>query len=251
MTGIQPSELAAERGEPSYIWRAGQQRRLEMIRDFAGERIQGRLLENGCGIGLYLGKLTALGCEVFGLEYDLDRAAQARSRSANVLGAAGEDLPFPAESFALILSNEVIEHVQDDRQAVREMVRTLVPGGRLILFCPNRWYPFETHGIYWRGEYRFGNKALVNYLPRRLRDRLVPHVRAYRRRDLNALFDGLPVKFISRKIIFGGYDNIISRFPRAGKLIRSILHGLERTPLQILGLSHFWVVEKVEGTDDD
>jgi hypothetical protein len=115
----------------------------------------------------------------------------------------------------------------------------------MIIFCPNRWYPVETHGIYWRDQYHFGNKALVNYLPKRLRDKLAPHVRVYSRRDLKKLFRDLPVRFIHQQIIFGGYDNIIVRFPIIGKVIRSVLHWLEKTPLQILGLSHFWVIEKI------
>jgi hypothetical protein len=48
-------------------------------------------------------------------------------------------------------------------------------------------------------------------------------------------------------VIFGGYDNIISRFPRLGRWIRSVLYLIEKTPLQGLGLSHYWVVEKLEG----
>ncbi len=246
MNGIQPSDLAAELGEPSYIWRAGQQRRLEMVKDATGERVKGKLLENGCGIGLYLEHLKPLGCEVFGLEYDYDRALLAKSKADNILGAAGEALPLPDNSFDLILSNEVIEHVIDDQKVIEEMVRTLLPGGRMIIFCPNRWYPFETHGLYWRGKYYFGNKALINYLPSKLRDRLVPHVRTYSQKDLEILFRNLPVRIISRKVIFGGYDNIINRFPRLGRFIRSLLYWLEKTPLQILGLSHFWVVEKIK-----
>ena len=124
------------------------------------------------------------------------------------------------------------------------MVRVLKPGGRLVLFCPNRGYPFETHGIYWRGKYHFGNIPLVNYLPRKWRDRLAPHVEIYTRRDLARLFEGLPVKFIRRTIIFGAYDNIIQRRPSLGKALRRLLQMLEHTPLKIFGLSHFWVVEK-------
>jgi len=247
MTSIQPSPQAAERGEPSYVWRAGQQRRLEMILSAAGERIQGRILENGCGIGLYLEHLQPFGGELFGLEFDLDRARQAKDSGSYILGGAGEQLPFPENSFDLILSNEVIEHVRDDRQAVQEMVRVLKVGGRIALFCPNRWYPFETHGIYWRGEYRFGNKLFVNYLPAGIRNRLAPHVRAYNSRALAELFTDLPVQYISRRVIFGGYDNIIHRLPRLGRWMRRLLYGLEKTPLQILGLSHFWVVEKTRG----
>lgn len=247
MSGVQPSSKAAQRGEPSYVWRAGQQRRLDMILAAAGERIRGGILENGCGLGLYLEHLAQFGGRLVGLDYDLDRAGEAKKNTEGILAAAGEDLPFPSDSFDLVISNEVIEHVADDRKAIREIARTLKPGGRLVLFCPNRWYPFETHGIYWRGEYRFGNKILVNYLPRAIRDTLAPHVRAYSRRDLQALFSGLPVKIITRQVIYGGYDNIISRFPKLGRRIRSILYVLERTPLQVLGLSHFWVVEKLEG----
>jgi SAM-dependent methyltransferase len=237
-------DKAALRGEPSYVWRAGQQRRLDMIVRAAGERINARILENGCGVGMYIERLSPFGGTVVGLEFDFERAKEARANSPHILNGAGEFIPLPHSTFDLILSHEVIEHVQDDRAAIREMIRVLKPGGRAVIFCPSRGYPFETHGIYWKGKYRFGNKLFVNYLPRVLRDKLAPHVRAYSSRDLQKLFDGLPVKFIERTIIFGAYDNIIARFGAFGKVLRGILQFLEKTPLRIFGLSHFWVVEK-------
>ncbi len=238
-------EKAALRGEPSYVWRAGQQRRLQMILEAAGDRLQGRVLENGCGVGMYVEQLSHMAGEVIGLEYDFERALEAREHSAEITNAAGEKLPFLPASFDLILSHEVLEHVQDDRQAVQEMVRVLRPGGRIAIFVPNRGYPFETHGIYWRGSYHFGNIPLVNYLPCRWRNRLAPHVRIYTGRDLGRLFAGLPVRYVERTVIFGAYDNIIARRPGLGRLLRSVLQWLERTPLRIFGLSHFWVIEKM------
>ena len=237
---------AALRGEPSYVWRAGQDRRLQMILRAAGERVRGRILENGCGVGMYVEKLSSLGGTVTGLEFDFDRARDARARSPHILNGAGEALPLPASTFDLILSHEVLEHVQDDRVAIGEMIRVLRPGGRAVIFCPNIGYPFETHGVYWRGKYYFGNKLFVNYLPRVWRDKLAPHVRVYSKRDLEKLFDGLPVRFIERTVIFGAYDNIIVRFGSLGKFLRAVLQFLEKTPLKILGLSHFWVVEKTK-----
>ncbi len=237
-------DKAALRGEPSYVWRAGQQRRLEMIAEWGGERLTGRILENGCGVGMYVQKLQAYGGQVYGLEYEFERAAEAHAYSNLIVNAAGENLPYPANSFDLILSHEVIEHVADDREAIQEMVRALKPGGRIALFCPNRGYPVETHGIYWRGEYHFGNIPLVNYLPRQWRDKLAPHVEVYTRRDLEKLFAGLPVRFVYRTIVFGAYDNLIARFGVFGKVLRATLQFLERTPFKVLGLSHFWVVEK-------
>jgi len=239
-----PSSKAALRGEPSYVWRSGQDRRLQMLLEAAGERTAGRVLDNGCGVGQYLGHLAQLTPHAVGLEYEHERACEALQRAPQVVCGANEHLPFPAEYFDLILSHEVLEHVADDFAAVREMVRVLHSGGRLVLFCPNRGYPFETHGVYWRGKYHFGNIPLVNWLPRRWRDRLAPHVDVYTRRDLEALFASLPVRFVQRTVIFGAYDNIIARRPRLGKMLRSFLQTLEKTPLQIFGLSHFWVVEK-------
>ncbi len=56
----------------------------------------------------------------YGLEYDFERAAEAAaSARLRIINAAGEFLPLPAETFDLILSHEVIEHVQDDRAAVQ------------------------------------------------------------------------------------------------------------------------------------
>lgn len=237
-------EKAALRGEPSYVWREGQERRLQMIVRSAGPRIRGRVLENGCGVGTYIEHLLPLGGEVTGLEFDQERARQAAKRSPRIVNAAGERLPFQGSTFDLILSHEVLEHLQDDRLAMAEMVRVLKPGGRAVIFAPNRGYPFETHGIYWRGKYRFGNKLFINYLPRPLRDRLAPHVRAYAGRDLEALLAGLPMQVADRTVIFGGYDNIIARFGCPGRFLRLLLQFLERTPLRGLGLSHYWVVEK-------
>jgi SAM-dependent methyltransferase len=238
------SDKAALRGEPSYVWRDGQQRRLQMVLNAAGERSKGVIFEDGCGLGSYMQRLQTTENYTVGLDVEFERTLEAHQKNDRILCGVGEYLPFPAQSFDLILSNEVIEHVQSDKMAVSEMVRTLKPGGRIVLFCPNRGYGFETHGIFWRGKYHFGNIPLVNYLPRSLRDRLAPHVNVYTRRDLQKLFVDLPVKIVSKRTIFGAYDNIIRRSPKIGKTLRLILQFLEKTPLQVLGLSHFWVVEK-------
>jgi SAM-dependent methyltransferase len=237
-------EKAALRGEPSYVWRAGQERRLAMVAHAAGVRLKGRVLENGCGVGMYAEQLLAFGGEVTGLEFDFERAQQAARRSPRTVNAAGERLPFASASFDLVLSHEVLEHVQDDRSSAEEILRVLKSGGRAVLFVPNRGYPFETHGVYWAGKYHFGNKLFVNYLPRSVRDRLAPHVRVYTAMDLERLLKGLPARVVERTVIFGAYDNVIARFGALGRALRAILQFLEKTPLRILGLSHYWVVEK-------
>jgi SAM-dependent methyltransferase len=234
----------ATRGAPSYVWRAGQDRRLALIRQWG--RTQGtRILVDGCGLGAYAAHLLADSPDVFAFDIELDRALVARERVPRVHLATSEFKPYPANVFDLILSHEVIEHVQDDQAALAEMARVLRPGGRAIIFCPNRWYPFETHGHYWRGRYHFGNTPLINYLPDVWRNRLAPHVRVYRKRDLLRLLEGLPVRVAHHTRIFGAYDNIIARAPRLGRLLRAVLRAAERTPLRLFGLSHLLVIEKL------
>ncbi|MEA4959328.1 MAG: class I SAM-dependent methyltransferase [Anaerolineaceae bacterium] len=244
---IIPENLAkaAERGEPSRVWRAGQQRRLDLLKAAAGNRLVGTVLVDGCGVGTYLARLAPDADLPIGLDIEFPRVVDSQAFTPNVICGAGEYLPLAGGSADLVFSHEVLEHVQDDQLAIQEMVRVLKPGGRIVLFCPNRGYPFETHGIYWHGKYHFGNKLFVNYLPRSLRDKLAPHVEIYTRADLDRLFAGLPVRVVSRRTVFGAYDNIIKRSPAFGKLLRAILQWLEKTPLQRLGLSHFWVVEKI------
>ncbi|MBP8947741.1 MAG: class I SAM-dependent methyltransferase [Candidatus Promineofilum sp.] len=239
------SDKAAQRGEPGYVWRSGQERRLEMIRHWSD--LRGAILDNGTGLGTYLEAIGRLspGSLRAGLEVEHERAVAALARADAIVLGVGEQLPFADDSFDLILSNEVIEHVADDRAAVAEMARVARPGGRIVIFAPNRWYPVEQHGVYWRGEYHFGNKPLVNYLPNPLRNRLAPHVRAYTGRGLRDLFDGLPLRLLHHGRIFGGYDNIVRRSPRLGGAIRRALYAAEGTPLAVVGLSHFVVLEKV------
>ncbi len=244
---MQPVDLekAALRGEPSHVWRAGQERRLKMLQEAAGARLNGSVLVDGCGVGAYFGRLASADHLTVGMDIEFERTQDAQKKAATVVCGAGEYLPFAADTFDLVYSHEVLEHVADDQLAVQEMVRVLRPGGRIVLFCPNRGYPFETHGVYWRGKYRFGNIFLVNYLPRVLRDKLAPHVEVYTVRDLTRLFAGLPVKAVHRTIIFGAYDNLIARFGLLGKALRVVLQALEKTPFRALGLSHFWVLEKI------
>lgn len=243
---------ADERGVPSLVWRAGQNRRLGMIVS-AGELVETEnggadgplILVDGCGVGMYNQALQAYSSQVYGIDVEAERVLEASHRVPNVAISVGENLPYSDNKFALVLSHEVIEHVSDDRRYAAEMVRVLRPGGRAVIFCPNRLYPFETHGHYWRGEYHFGNTPLINYLPNPLRNKLAPHVRAYTSAGLRGLFAELPVRVVNHRQIYPGYDNLVRRHKKLGQTLKAITYRLEKTPLRAFGLSHLLVVEKV------
>ena len=237
------SDKAALRGEPSYVWRSGQERRFQMVQQWI-DLEDATILDNSCGLGTYLDHFSQFSNRGFGLEIEHERAVKAIPSGNGIVQAAGEDIPFANGTFDFVFSNEVIEHVFDDVKAMQEMVRVTKPNGRILIFCPNRWYPVEQHGIYWRGQYKFGNIPLVNYLPNRLRNKLAPHVRTYSKSALFKLFADLPVDVIHHSRIFGGYDNIEYRSPRFGKTIKKALYASEKTPFSILGISHLLVLQK-------
>jgi SAM-dependent methyltransferase len=239
-------------GHPSYVWGFGQERRLDMIRRHAS--LEGvAILDAGAGVGTYVRAFRRFSPHVYGVDLDPEKLVGAAGDVPCLIAASVQALPFSDDTFDVVLSHEVIEHVSDDRQAVAEAVRVLHEppaaggrGGRLILFAPNRLYPFETHGAYWGGTYHFGNIPLVNYLPDRWRRRLAPHVRAYTRRGLRCLLAGLPVRIVAHTQVYPAYDKIIRRRPGLGRMLRAATYLLEHTPLRVFGLSHLLVVEKID-----
>ncbi len=241
------SATAIERGRPSYSWRYGQDRRLEMVRryiDLEGKRV----LDVGCGIGTYIRRFRQYTHDVHGIEVEPERVAEASAELPNIVCAVGEALPYPDDHFDLVFSNEVIEHVEDDRRTAQEMVRVTKAGGLIVIFAPNRLYPFETHGAYIAGRYVFGNVPLVNWFPDPIRDRFAPHVRAYTQHAIRRLFAGQPVRLVHHRVIYPGFDNMTSRHRRLGPVLRRALYTAEQTPLHTFGLSHFLVVRKVRST---
>jgi SAM-dependent methyltransferase len=238
-------------GHPSYVWGFGQERRLDLIRDSVPLEDRA-ILDVGCGVGMYVRAFRRFSKDVHGVDVDEEKVAEASRELPNIRVAPAEDLPYPSGAFDVVLLHEVIEHVTDDRRAIAEAVRVLrgpgsidgEPAGRLVVFAPNRLYPFETHGFFWRGRYRFGNIPLINYLPDHWRRRLCPHVRAYTRRDVRQVLAGQPVRIAVHTQIYPGFDKVVRRYPVPGQMMRKVTYLLERTPLRAFGLSHLLIAQK-------
>lgn len=236
-------QRAASLGQPSFVWRAGQERRLALIRRYVDVN-DARILDVGCGVGTYVRKLGEFSNRVYGIDVDFARVKQGSHSVPNLLVAASEHVPFRDDQFDAVLLHEVIEHVRDDRQTIREACRVVHPGGKVIVYAPNRLYPFETHGIYLGKRYVFGNIPLVNYLPNFLRRRLAPHVRAYTKGGLRSLTKGLDMDWTVHMVVYPGFDNVAARSGILAGTLRSILYRLEHTWFRAFGLSHFLILEK-------
>ena len=241
MSTSEPKWIAL--GHPSYVWRFGQDRRLNLVQEHVG--LDGkRILDVGCGIGTYTRKFRAFSSQVYGVDIDAERACQAGQAIPNITAAPAEVLPYPDDYFDVVFLHEVIEHVKDDRAAIKEAVRVAAPGGSVVIYAPNRLYLFETHGIYLGKRYVFKLIPFVNYLPDPLRSRFCPHVRAYTSGGIKQLFAELPAEVVTHTYVFPGFDNISARNRIVGAIMRKGLYFLEQTPLQAFGLSHFLVARK-------
>ncbi len=104
-----------------------------------------RILDCGCGMGFYLMLMSRLRkLTLVGLDGDGGRLAWARRERVPASLAHGdiENLPFREGCFDKVLMSEVLEHLQDDVQGLRELFRILRPGGVLVLSVPHARYPF-------------------------------------------------------------------------------------------------------------
>lgn len=136
---------------PFYIARLG------LYREIARQapRLQGSLLDVGCGQQPYIGLFQV--SQYVGLELD---TLENRTRKQADYFYGGEAFPFEDMSFDCVLCNQVLEHVFNPETFLSEIRRVLKPGGRLILTVPFVWDEHEQPWDYARYT-TFGLKSLL------------------------------------------------------------------------------------------
>ena len=117
-----------------------------------------KLLDVGSGWGEYLVEAHKEGATVYGLEpddelleiTDLLLKSEKISEDIIVKKRYAEKIPFEDDFFDVVICCHVLEHVNDIKKSIREMIRVLKKGGYLYLCVPNYAYPFEGHyKIFW------------------------------------------------------------------------------------------------------
>ncbi len=97
----------------------------------------GRILDVGCGYGMFLEEARRLGWTVQGVEPTPERAEAARGRGLPVVSGTLEQACFETGSFDVVVLQHVIEHLTEPRVSLAEISRILRPGGLLYVACPN------------------------------------------------------------------------------------------------------------------
>lgn len=145
------------------IWQERMQAdRLRMIERYGGKLAGRRILDLGSGMGGTSVALALAGAIPLAYEYNHAYCDITRLRAERydlrlpVVNGAGEALPFADGSFDLAICWDVVEHVQDPKQLLAELVRVLRPGGRVLLTVINRYAYRDPHY----------HMPLLNWMPR-------------------------------------------------------------------------------------
>ncbi len=137
-------ELQTHRAEDRHWWYRGRRTVLEQV--IAGLQLPrpARILDAGCGSGRNMVELGRLGT-VTGVELSGTSVSLARQREAGeVIEGSVLEMPFDSDSFDLAVSLDVIEHLEQDVDALTEVRRVVAPGGSLLVTVP-------AYGWLWSG----------------------------------------------------------------------------------------------------
>ncbi|MFZ5631248.1 MAG: class I SAM-dependent methyltransferase [Bacillota bacterium] len=133
--------------ENNHWWFVGRRNIIDAaIRSFIKLDPGAKILDVGCGTGGNLFLLSQFGC-VFGLEADADAVELAKKLGLGQIytGKIPEPLPFEENSFDLIVMLDVLEHINDDREAVQYLVRFLKPNGYFLITVPAHSFLWSNH----------------------------------------------------------------------------------------------------------
>jgi ubiquinone/menaquinone biosynthesis C-methylase UbiE len=225
-------------GRPAEYGSYGVTKRLEKI-DQALSLEGMRLLDLGCGNGSYTVELSQRAAWTCGLDLQFNLLRSVPGSIPRVQGA-GESLPFEDRSFDCITMIEVLEHTHSDTGVLDECRRVLRSGGKLILFVPNKLYPFESHPSQ-LGRLTLGtNVPFVSWLPGFLHAR-ISTAKIYSRRRIIRMARAAGFEVSKFGYIFPPLDY----FPLPLKhTYRRVARRLEDTPLRNFGISIFLVLTK-------
>jgi SAM-dependent methyltransferase len=129
--------------ENHWWWRSREALLLYVIRGLSLSSTV-KILDVGCGDGLFFEQLTAFG-DVYGVEPDTQIISPEGKFTERIYPGNISDAPFSDNSFGLILACDVIEHIDDDISVLEKMYSLLSPGGILVLTVPAFNMLWTTH----------------------------------------------------------------------------------------------------------
>lgn len=166
-------------------------RRVKTIFEYVQPRAGMLILDLPCGRGYYINMFRHVSdCRIIGADLDWQVLLKAKRNLACLSDISLQrvniyDIPFRSGCFDAVIYSEVLEHIEDDRRALREAFRILKPGGTLAVTVPHANYPFWWDPINKTLESLF--QVHIQHGP--LAGIWANHVRLYERPELRAALE--------------------------------------------------------------
>ena len=157
-----------EFGGDHYIDKASRRYALDVVRRRLAEKKSPTILEIGCSSGAFLEELRVLRPDAFIVGSDivlplLERVAE-RLPGVPLLRFDLNECPLLDPGFDAVVMANVLEHIEDDEQALRQVFRILKPGGILILEVPAGPGLFDIHDRYFQHFRRYDSAGLARLM---------------------------------------------------------------------------------------
>lgn len=122
-----------------------------------------RILEIGCAGGYLLQSFKENGFQnISGIDVSHEAVSLCRAKGLDVRLGDGGAVWFPDQSFDVIIASDVLEHIRDDKAALRSWSRMLASGGVLMCFVPAFQFLWSGHDVANHHERRYRLPRLVH-----------------------------------------------------------------------------------------
>ena len=162
-----------------------------------------KLLDAGCGPGIYSLTLKKRGFDVYAIDIDKNKIdfLKKNAKDIRISKADVTNLLFKDNFFDYIICSEVIEHIKKDKKAIKELIRVLKPKGILVLTTPKVSVKNVNTYRKW-GHFRPGYDGLNFHLMAIEHNLFIQKIDVYSSKIMSKMFE-MNEKLYRNKILLG------------------------------------------------
>ncbi len=235
-----------ELGRPARPGQLILQRRFNLARQLIANLDNTELmLDLGCGNGAQTVHFASSAKRLIGVDVVPITQAESSLSSGlfNFIQSDAGYLPFRSGIYNLVTAFEILEHVPDDRLALKEVARVLKSSGLFLLSVPNKWWVFESHGATVPGLnwIPWNRMPLIGWLPGFLH-RKIARARIYTIKSAGKLVEEAGLRVRAKGYITAPLDV----FPegRMRNTLRSTIFKSDTTRIPFLAVNLFLLCQK-------
>ena len=149
--------------ERIHWWFVGRRKLLKWLLDSLSLQKDSWVIDIGCGVGSNLGLFQSMASKLVGIDSEIYSLSLARKRLSAVLLVNGDlmRLPLKANSVDVIIAADILEHLDEDREGIKEIHRTLRKEGKAIFTVPAFRFLWGIQDIVGMHKRRYSKKELL------------------------------------------------------------------------------------------